>query len=95
MIKIIAETIVPKENFERFCALAAPLVAASQAEPGNLFYNLHRSRSNPEKVVFLEGWKNQAAIDSHNASAHFTSVLPELARLSAAEMAIETFEVIL
>ena len=39
MIKIIAETRVPKENYEAFAALAAPLVAASQKEPGNIFYH--------------------------------------------------------
>ncbi len=56
---------------------------------------MHRSRMNPEKVVFMEGWEDQKAIDRHNASPHFTSVLPELGRLSSAEMAIETFDVIL
>lgn len=95
MIKIIAETFVPHENFEEFLAIAAPLVTASQAEPGNLFYNLHRSRTNPEKVMFIEGWENQAAIDRHNASAHFTSALPKLGRLSKAEMTIETYDIVL
>ena len=95
MIKIIAETRVPQENYEAFATLAAPLVAASQKEPGNIFYHMHRSRMNPEKVVFMEGWEDQKAIDRHNASPHFTSVLPELGRLSSAEMAIETFDVIL
>lgn len=95
MIKIIAETRVPKENFEAFAALAAPLVAASQKEQGNIFYHMHRSRMNPEKVVFMEGWEDQNAIDRHNASPHFTSVLPELGRLSTVEMAIETYDVIL
>ena len=65
MIKIIAETRVPKENFEAFAALAAPLVAASQKEQGNIFYHMHRSRMNPEKVVFMEGWEDQKIGRAH------------------------------
>ena len=95
MIKIIAKTTVPAEQFEQFVLLAKPLVAASQAEAGNLFYNLHRSQSNPEELVFIECWENQAAIDKHNASPHFTSVLPLLGALCTSEMTIEKYDVII
>ena len=95
MIKIIAKTTGPKEKQEAFLAIAGPLVAASQAEPGNLFYNLHRSQENPEELVFLEGWRDQEAIDQHNASAHFTSSLPKLAELSSSEMTVGKYDVLI
>lgn len=94
MIKIIAKTTVSPKNLEAFVALAKPLVAASQAEEGNIFYNLHQSQSNPEEVVFIEAWKDQEAIDRHNVSSHFTTVLPQLASLCTTEMSIEKYNVI-
>lgn len=94
MIKIIAKTTVSPENLESFISLAKPLVAASQTEAGNIFYNLHQSQSHPEELVFLEAWKDQEAIDRHNASPHFTTFLPRLASLCAAEMTIEKYDVI-
>lgn len=95
MIKIIAKTSVPKENLNAFISLAKPLVAASQTEEGNIFYHLHQSQENPEDVVFIEGWKDQAAIDSHNISAHFTQTLPKLAELCSKEMTIEKYDVLI
>lgn len=94
MIKIIAKTTVPAQNLDAFIALAKPLVAASQAEAGNHFYNLHQSQSRPEEVVFIEAWEDQAAIDRHNASPHFTTVLPQLASLCSTEMTIDLYDVI-
>lgn len=95
MIKIIAKTTVPTENLNAFIALAKPLVAASQAEEGNIFYNLHQSQENPEEVVFIEAWKDQQAIDSHNDSPHFTGTLPKLAKLCSSEMSIEKYDVLI
>lgn len=94
MIKIIAKTTVPTGNQESFIKLVQPLVAASQAEAGNIFYNLHRSQARPEEFVFLEAWKDQNVIDLHNASAHFTTVLPQLASLCSTEMTIDLYDVI-
>lgn len=94
MIKIIAKTTVPVGDQEAFIALARPLVAASQAEAGNVFYNLHRSQTRPEEFVFLEAWRDQEAIELHNASTHFTTVLPQLASLCSTEMTIDLYDVI-
>lgn len=94
MIKVIVKTTVPAENVSTFITLAKPLVAASQAEAGNIFYNLHQSQTNPQELVFIESWKDQSAIDAHNQSVHFTTVLPQLASLCSTEMTIEKYDVI-
>lgn len=95
MIKIIAKTTVPAENLNTFITLTKPLVAASQAEEGNIFYNLHQSQENPEELVFIEAWQDQAAIDSHNASTHFMQTLPKLAELCSSKMTIEKYNVLI
>ena len=94
MIKIIAKTRVPVEDQSAFILLAKPLVAASQAEEGNVFYQLHRSLTDPEELVFIEAWRDQQAIDAHNASSHFTDTLPKLAELCAVPMTIDRYEVL-
>jgi quinol monooxygenase YgiN len=43
----------------------------SLAESGCLQYDLHQDRDDPERFVMVEQWRDQAAIDQHDASAHF------------------------
>ena len=70
-IKIVATVVVKPEYREALLAQFADLVAASRREAGNLRYDLHQAAGSPEKLVFIEHWASQAALDAHNASAHF------------------------
>ena len=70
-IKIVATVAVKPEYREALLAQFADLVAASRREAGNLRYDLHQAAGSPEKLVFIEHWASQAALDAHNASAHF------------------------
>ena len=72
-IKIVATVVVKPEYREALLAQFADLVAASRREAGNLRYDLHQAAGSPEKFVFIEHWASQAALDAHNASAHFQS----------------------
>ena len=51
------------------------VVEGTRTEKGNISYVLHQDVSNPMVYTFIEVWKSQAAIDSHNASAHFKTFL--------------------
>ena len=81
MLKIVAKMLVKAENVDEFKALAKDLVTKSRAESGNVFYSLNQSVANPGELVFIECWKDQAAIDAHNATEHFRTTLPKLAAL--------------
>ena len=74
-IKIVATVVVKPEYREALLAQFADLVAASRREAGNLRYDLHQAAGSPEKLVFIEHWASQAALDAHNASAHFQNFL--------------------
>lgn len=78
MIHIIAEGTLPQKNKNTFLQLAKPLIQASQKEAGNLFYHLHQSLDEEQKIAFIECWADQSAIDSHNKSKHFTTICPQL-----------------
>ena len=43
-------------------------VAAIRAEPGNLRYEYYQSFDDPETVLLIDSWTDQAAIDAHHAS---------------------------
>ena len=70
-IQIVALVTVKPEYTEALAAQFKELVKASRAEEGNISYDLHQETGKPNRFVFVENWKSQAAIDAHNASEHF------------------------
>lgn len=47
---------------------ASGTVAAIRAEAGNLRYEYYLSLDDPETVLLIDQWRDQAAIDAHHAS---------------------------
>ncbi|WP_099204134.1 putative quinol monooxygenase [Scatolibacter rhodanostii] len=78
MITIVAKNIVKPECKADFLAAVQPLIEASRAEEGNISYDLFEDLSNANILTFIERWKDQEAINTHNTSSHFTSILPTL-----------------
>ena len=91
MIKIVAKMLVKADKVEEFKATAKELVEKSRAEEGNVFYALNVSTTNPRLLAFIECWKDQAAIEFHNGTAHFTGILPKLAELCEEGQPAELF----
>ena len=58
-------------------ALASGLVERIRAEEGNLCYSYFIPMDDPETVLLLDAWSDQAALDAHHASP----VMGEIARL--------------
>jgi quinol monooxygenase YgiN len=92
MIKIVAKLPVKPEYIDAFKETAAPLIEASRAEEGNVFYTLNVSKSDPNCLTFIECWKDQAAIDLHNATPHFTGIFPKLMSLCSGQPVGELFD---
>jgi len=74
-IKITAIVAVKAEHRAELLDVFTALVGESRKESGNLRYDLHQDLQNPNRFVFFENWKDQAAVDSHNASVHFQNFL--------------------
>ena len=47
---------------------AGGTVAAIRAEAGNLRYEYYQSLEDPETILLIDSWADQAAIDVHHAS---------------------------
>ena len=58
------------------------MVAKTRQEAGNLFYNLHVDINDPTIFYFFEGWVNQAALDSHNATSYVQEIIADAKRLT-------------
>ena len=91
MIKIYAERTVKPESLEAYKELGLQLVKASQAEEGCISYTLNQCRENPCVFAFIEVWKDQDAINYHNATAHFTTLVPQMGALCSEKAPVKHF----
>jgi quinol monooxygenase YgiN len=48
--------------------LSSGIVAAIRAEDGNLRYEYFQPVDDPETILLIDSWTDQAAIDAHHAS---------------------------
>ncbi len=53
---------------------AGGTVAAIRAEAGNLRYAYYLSFDDPETVLLIDSWEDQAAIDAHHASPMMATI---------------------
>lgn len=76
---------------EAFLALAEQVRAN---EPGNIFYILHRSKSDPQEYKVLEQYNSEADLEIHRNSAHFNAANAALAPLVAAAPVVEVLDTV-
>ncbi|MFR9503225.1 MAG: putative quinol monooxygenase [Rikenellaceae bacterium] len=90
MIRINAFFQVNEGANEQFLAAITPLVEESQKESGCIAYDLFASTTRPDVYIMCETWADAAAVEAHDASAHFTSIVPTLGAFCTSK--IEKFE---
>ena len=92
MIKIVAKKLVKEGKVQEFKEIVGELVEKSLAEEGNVFYSINVSTKNPRMLAFIECWRDQEALDIHNATEHLQRIVPainELCDESSAEFFTE------
>ncbi len=62
---------------ERIARICAEMTEPSRAEPGNLFYQAHRSPENPRLFYLYEQYVDEGGYEAHMASEHFTRLVKE------------------
>lgn len=92
-IGVIATLTVAEGKNAEFEAVFADLVASVRAnEPGNEFYSLNRSKTNPQVYKVLERYVDQAALDAHGKTDYFLAAGAKLAPCLAAAPDIEVLD---
>lgn len=92
MINIVAKNIVKGGKIEEFKALALKLIKESRKEEGCIEYNLYEDIKNSNILTFIEKWKDEEAINLHNKSEHFTSIVPKLGELLKADSDVALYK---
>lgn len=60
---------------EKILARAPEAQAATRAEPGCIAYDLYTCTDNPDRLVFVESWVDEAAHAFHMEQAHTQSYI--------------------
>lgn len=76
---------------EQVKALTDELVEKSRKEEGNKGYDLFVSTTNPRVYLFCESWENEAVLEKHKQTAHFTRIISQLSQLLKGELSLEAF----
>ncbi|RIJ45968.1 antibiotic biosynthesis monooxygenase [Maribellus luteus] len=92
MISIVAKFTVKQGKETSFLQLINELGEASRAEAGCIEYILHKDLKSNSVFCLIEKWKDQAAVDFHNNTPHFTGIVPQIVELAQAE--IDVYETI-
>lgn len=71
MIIIHAHIVVKEEFRESFLNDVVNLVDQSQAEEGNISYQLYEDTTKPNQFVMVEEWKDADAVTFHFNTPHF------------------------
>ena len=82
MILVIGSVTAKPGRYEEALALSQEHVARSRIEPGCVSHAVHRDTENPDRLVFVEEWVDQASLQQHfkvPASRAFAKALAELA----------------
>ena len=74
-------------EFEAFFTELAQQVRAN--EPGNVAYQLTKSRTEPNTYKVLELYKDQEALTNHGGSAHFKAAGPKFGAVLAGRPEVE------
>lgn len=90
-LRVNAPLVVAEKDAETAAALGRALVSASRKDAGVVGYDMYRSVTMPGWFVFCETWKDQASLDAHSASPHFTGIVPELQKLG--KMGVDAFTI--
>jgi len=78
------------EALAKFTALAE---AVQTNEPGTLAYVVHRNQADPFEIVLFERYADDAALESHNQTAHMGAMRENFAEIfDTASIKIERLE---
>ena len=61
------------------------------SEKGCISYRLQQNTEKENHLIFVEEWESNEAIEQHNASGHFTRIVPLLVKMCESAPIIQTF----
>lgn len=78
MITIISENIISEQKQQTFLEIVKQMIEHSTKENGCISYTLHQNTENPLYYCIIEQWEDEKAIQYHNNTAHFKTLVPQM-----------------
>ncbi|MDD3107868.1 MAG: putative quinol monooxygenase [Alistipes sp.] len=82
MIQILVKITVTQAHRDAVLALLEPLTVASQQETGNISYQYYLHPTDATQLLIAEQWENPEVLAVHEKTEHFTTLLPQIVKLS-------------
>ncbi len=92
MLSIIAKLPVKEGKMDEAIAAIKELMSQVKTEPGTLLYTLNRDKKNPNLLIFMERYKDQAALEFHGSTPHFKAFFGKGAELLSGRPEISVME---
>jgi len=93
MILITSSVTIAAEHYGEAIAFAKRHVDASRLEAGCLAHQYFEDPENSHTLVFLESWKDQAAIDFHFAQSYSRDFAKAISAWAEGRVGLEIHEV--
>ena len=90
---ITARLFIHPENVTDFIEAAKSMIDSSNAEPGCISYMLYQNPYDHTQLIFVEEWKDQAAIDTHFAMPYFRAFGPKTSDWRSQPTEVKIFDV--
>jgi quinol monooxygenase YgiN len=78
VIVVTGRVQIPTERRDVFLAIATEMCSASRGDDGCLGYRVYEDLEQPDRYVFIEEWRDDAALQSHFSQAHTTKFMAAL-----------------
>jgi quinol monooxygenase YgiN len=92
MILVTGSFIAKEGHFGEALVLSLAHVRRSRLEEGCIAHSVHLDAENPSRLVFIEHWANQAALDEHFAVPASRAFVKAATKLAAAPPDLSVFE---
>lgn len=81
MIYVVATFRIRPGALEPFVEAAYAVIDAARREAGCIYYDLHASVTDPDRLQCFEQWSDRSAFDLHLATAHMSTFSQAIAPL--------------
>lgn len=92
MIICHAHIKVQPEHRETFLEQVQEVIAGSQAEAGNISYQLYEDTQQVNHFVMVEEWKDQEATEFHRGTDHFKRFIQNAKDLLSEPLRVKRYE---
>ena len=92
MLGLIAKLTVKEGKMEEAIELTRTLMTEVANEEGTLSYTMNRDPSQPNMIIFMERYKDKAALDYHSSTPYFKSFFGKIQGLLAEKPELTVME---